>query len=60
MVINIINGTKMRQFSMKFNTQSLRRQIVFRDRENPRELDDLELNFNYRLPRNEILKIIDI
>ena len=60
MVINIINGTKMREFSILFNTQSLRRQIIFRDLENPLELDDLELNFNYRLPRNQILKIIDV
>lgn len=41
--------------------QDLRRQRVFRDRENPLEVyDDQELLERFRLPKREIQKLMDI
>jgi hypothetical protein len=41
--------------------RNLRRQRVFRDRGNPLEIfDDVDLIQRYRLPRQEILQLVDI
>ena len=43
----------------RHNRRALRRQRVFRDRQNPLELDDIEIFNKYRLPRQVILDLIE-
>ena len=43
----------------RHNRRALRGQRVFRDRQNPLELDDIEIFNKYRLPRQVILDLIE-